>query len=61
MLELLVQGSHGSQLQDDGQRVDADPDQGNDVRMLQVDQDVQLLPATDSKGRIFFTTRKKIS
>ena len=44
VLQLLVQGSHRGQLEHYRERVDADPDEGNDVRVFQVNQDVQLLP-----------------
>jgi hypothetical protein len=37
VFQLLIESSHGSKLQDDRERVDANPDQRNDVRMFQVD------------------------
>ena len=43
MLQPLVEGAHGGQLEDDGEGVGADADEGHDVRVPQVDEDVQLL------------------
>ena len=41
--EARVERAGGGELEDDGERVGADADEGHDVRVPQVDQDVQLL------------------
>lgn len=40
MLELLIEGALWGQFQYNGQRIGADSDQWDNVRVLQVDQDV---------------------
>ena len=50
MLQLLVEGAHGGQLQDDGEGVGADADEGHDVRVPQVDEDVELLRSHSFSG-----------
>ena len=43
VLQPLVEGAHGRQLQDDGEGVGADADEGHDVRVPQMDEDIELL------------------
>ena len=43
MLELLIQSSHGGKFKHDRKRINANSDKRNDVRMFQVDENVQFL------------------
>lgn len=43
MLELLIKSAHWCEFKHNGERIDADADERNDVRMFQMNQDVQLL------------------
>ena len=57
--ESRVEGAGGGELEDDGERVGADADEGHDVRVAQVDQDVQLLLV--ARGALFSAVGSSIS